>query len=199
MLRAHGKAATVRWLEAIKANAAGHIYPDNETIASQVNRGAAALGIINEYYWYRMRAEIGAASMHSKITYFAPGDPGYVVDVSGAAVLKSSTHQAAAQQFLAFLVSKQGTGDHRPRLAQLRVPDRVRGDHRRAARRRSASCGPTRSRSPSWATARRPSRCSARRDCCDAVRHRPSEPGPPGPGDGRLWAAPDARTSEETL
>jgi iron(III) transport system substrate-binding protein len=108
VLRAHGKAATVRWLQAIKANAAGHIYPDNETITSQVNRGAAALGIINEYYWYRLRAEIGAASIHSKITYFAPHDPGYVIDVSGAAVLKSSSHQAAAQRFLAFLVSKQG-------------------------------------------------------------------------------------------
>jgi ABC-type Fe3+ transport system substrate-binding protein len=38
----------------------------------------------------------------------APHDPGYVVDVSGAAVLKSSSHQAAAQKFVAFLVSKQG-------------------------------------------------------------------------------------------
>lgn len=104
---AHGPAATVRWLRAIKANAAGHIYPDNETVTSQVNRGGAALGIIDEYYWYRLRAEIGAASMHSKIAYFAPGDPGYVVDVSGAAALKSSPHQAAAQRFLAFLVSRQ--------------------------------------------------------------------------------------------
>jgi iron(III) transport system substrate-binding protein len=107
VLRAHGPAATVRWLNALKANAGGHIYPDNETITSQVNRGAAALGIINEYYWYRLRAEIGAGSMHSKITYFAPHDPGYVIDVSGAAVLKSATHQAAAQRFLAFLVSRQ--------------------------------------------------------------------------------------------
>ena len=47
MRHAHGRAATVRWLQAIKANAAGHIYPDNETITSQVNRGSAALGIIN--------------------------------------------------------------------------------------------------------------------------------------------------------
>ena len=62
VLRAHGQAATVRWLKAMKANAAGHIYPDNETIASDVNKGAAAFGIINQYYWYRMRAEIGAAS-----------------------------------------------------------------------------------------------------------------------------------------
>ena len=55
-----------------------------------------------------MRAEIGAGRHHAKIAYFAPGDPGYVMDVSGAAMLKSSTHQAAAQKFLAFLVSTQG-------------------------------------------------------------------------------------------
>jgi iron(III) transport system substrate-binding protein len=46
--------------------------------------------------------------MHSQITYFAPHDPGYVIDVSGAAVLKYSQHQAAAQKFLAFLVSRKG-------------------------------------------------------------------------------------------
>jgi iron(III) transport system substrate-binding protein len=107
-LRAYGKSATLSWLKEIYANASGHIYPDNETIADEVNRGAVAFGIVNQYYWYRMRAEIGTANVHSKITHFAPRDPGYVVDVSGAAVLKSSKHQAAAQKFLAFMVSKQG-------------------------------------------------------------------------------------------
>jgi iron(III) transport system substrate-binding protein len=106
--RAYGTAATLTWLKKIAANAAGHVYPDNETIADEVNRGAAAFGIVNQYYWYRMRAEIGAGNMHSRISYFAPGDPGYVIDVSGAAVIKASTHQAAAQKFLAFLVSRQG-------------------------------------------------------------------------------------------
>jgi iron(III) transport system substrate-binding protein len=106
--RAYGKTAALRWLGAIKANAAGHTYPDNETIASEVNQGAVAFGVVNQYYWYRMRAEIGAGRMHSLLTHVAPHDPGYVVDVSGAAVLKSSKHQAQAQKFLAFLVSKQG-------------------------------------------------------------------------------------------
>jgi iron(III) transport system substrate-binding protein len=106
-LRAYGKAATLSWLKRIYANAAGHIYSANEDIADEVNRGEVAFGVINQYYWYRLRAEVGAANMHSKITYFAPGDPGYVIDVSGAAILKSSKHQAQAQKFLAFLVSKQ--------------------------------------------------------------------------------------------
>ena len=55
-----------------------------------------------------MRAELGASGVNSRITYFTPHDPGYVLDISGAAILKSSTHKAAAQKFLAFLVSKQG-------------------------------------------------------------------------------------------
>ena len=106
--RSYGQAAALKWLEGIKANAGSHVYPDNETIADEVNRGAVAFGVVNQYYWYRMRAELGGGSVQAKITYFAPHDPGYVIDVSGAAILKSSHHKAAAQKFLAFLVSKQG-------------------------------------------------------------------------------------------
>jgi len=108
VIKTYGQAAALRWLDGIKANAAGHIVPDNETIADEVNRGQVAFGVINQYYWYRLKAEIGASGMHSQLAYFAPHDPGYVLDVSGAAVLKSSKHQAAAQEFLAFLVSEQG-------------------------------------------------------------------------------------------
>jgi iron(III) transport system substrate-binding protein len=106
--RAHGQAATLRWLDGIKANAGAHVYPDNETIADEVNRGAVAFGIVNQYYWYRMRAEIGVANTKARIAYFAARDPGYVVDVSGAAVLKSSAHSSAAQKFLAYLASPAG-------------------------------------------------------------------------------------------
>ena len=106
--RTYGEAAALKWLEAIKSNAGSHVYPDNETIADEVNRGAVAFGVVNQYYWYRMRAELGASNVPSKIAYFAPRDPGYVLDVSGAGILKSSRHQADAQKFLAFLVAKQG-------------------------------------------------------------------------------------------
>lgn len=108
VMRTYGKAAALTWLAGIKSNAASHIVPDNETIVDEVNRGQVAFGVVNEYYWYRLEAEVGASAMHSQITHFAPHDPGYVIDVSGAAVLKYSKHQAAAQKFLAFLVSKQG-------------------------------------------------------------------------------------------
>jgi iron(III) transport system substrate-binding protein len=106
--RTYGSAAALTWLEGLRANAGSHVYPNSETIADQVNRGVVAFGVVNQYYWYRMGSELGASNVHSKIAYLAPRDPGYVLDVSGAAVLRSSTHQAAAQKFLAFLVSGQG-------------------------------------------------------------------------------------------
>ena len=106
--RAYGNAKATTWLDGIKANSGSHVYPDNETIADEVNRGAVAFGVVNQYYWYRMKAELGASNVHSMIAYFAPHDPGYVVDVSGAAILKSSKNMADAQKFLAFVVSKQG-------------------------------------------------------------------------------------------
>jgi iron(III) transport system substrate-binding protein len=106
--RTYGDAAALKWLDGIKDNAGSHVYPDNETIANDVNRGVVAFGVVNQYYWYRLRAEIGTSAVHSEITDFAPRDPGYVIDVSGAAILKSSKNQAAAQAFLAYLVSRAG-------------------------------------------------------------------------------------------
>ncbi len=106
--KAHGDAAAERWLEGVKANAGSHSYPDNETLVAQINSGQVALGVINQYYWYREKAQVGEAGLHSAIAYFAPRDPGYVIDVSGAGVLKSTSHMAEAQRFLAFLTSTAG-------------------------------------------------------------------------------------------
>jgi iron(III) transport system substrate-binding protein len=105
--KAKGDAAALTWLKAIKSNAAGHIYPDNETLVADVNRGEATFGVINHYYWYRLRKE-SDATMKSAIQFLAPQDPGYLIDVSGAGVLRSSKHQGEAQKLLAFLVSKSG-------------------------------------------------------------------------------------------
>jgi iron(III) transport system substrate-binding protein len=106
IIRSDGVKAAEQWLEGMKANS--KIYPDNETVVAQVNNGESAIGPINHYYWYRLRAEIGQGSIHSALHYYAPNDPGELVNVSAAAVLKSSSQQAAAQEFVAFLVSKEG-------------------------------------------------------------------------------------------
>lgn len=101
-----GTPTAERWLQGIKANS--KIYPDNETVVSQVNNGESAVGLINHYYWYRLRDEVGRGGLHSALRYYAPRDAGSLLDVSGAAVLSASRHQAAAQAFLAFLASPTG-------------------------------------------------------------------------------------------
>jgi iron(III) transport system substrate-binding protein len=106
VIRLNGLAAAEKWLEGLRANS--RLYPDNETVVAQVNNGESAVGPIDHYYWFRLRAELGAGGMHSALHYYDPGDPGDLVDVSGAAVLRSSSHKADAQAFLAFLVSSAG-------------------------------------------------------------------------------------------
>ena len=99
-----GKAAALRWLQGLKDNA--KVYDDNEALIAAVNRGEVATGLVDHYYWYRLRDEVGASKTVSALHYFGGGDPGALVDVSGAAVLKSSAHAADAQRFLAYLVSR---------------------------------------------------------------------------------------------
>ena len=109
MARAHGHAAALAWLRGLKANAGSDDHtPDNETLVGDISAGRAAMGLINHYYYYRIRQEMGAAHFHAKLAWFAPRDPGYVEDISGAAILKSSDHQGEARRFLAFLDSPAG-------------------------------------------------------------------------------------------
>ncbi len=106
IVKLDGTATAERWLRGLQSN--GRIYPDNEAVVNQVNNGESAAGPINSYYWYRLRDETGSRGTHSALHYYAPGDPGDLVDVSGAAVLRASSHKAAAQAFLAFLISRTG-------------------------------------------------------------------------------------------
>jgi iron(III) transport system substrate-binding protein len=99
-----GRPAALDWLKGLRDNAM--IFDDDEGVVAAVDRGAVATGIINSYYWARLRMEKGADKMQSAIHHFAGGDVGGMMNVSGAAVLKSSRNQAAAQKFLAFLVGK---------------------------------------------------------------------------------------------
>lgn len=107
--RAYGHRAALRWLIGLETNAAGNDnVPDNETITRDISQGVSALGLINHYYYYRLIAEIGKGAVKANIAYFAPHDPGYVEDISGVGVLKSSKHQAAAQKLVRFMTSEAG-------------------------------------------------------------------------------------------
>jgi iron(III) transport system substrate-binding protein len=106
VIAAHGRAVAAGWLAGLKRNSA--VYQDEESVVAAVNRGDQAVGVINQYYWYRLRLEVGTRAIHSALYYFPNGDAGSVVNVSGAAVLASSHHRADAERFVALLVSRAG-------------------------------------------------------------------------------------------
>jgi iron(III) transport system substrate-binding protein len=106
IVKLKGTATAEHWLRGLQAGA--RVFPDNETVVAQVNNGESELGPINHYYWYRLRQEQGSSGTHSALGYYAKGDPGDLVNVSGAAILKSSSKQSDAQKLLAFLVSRSG-------------------------------------------------------------------------------------------
>jgi iron(III) transport system substrate-binding protein len=110
VIKTYGTERALKWLQGVKKNAGSHNYPDNESLSNVINRGQVELGLMNHYYWYRERDEVGASNTTSAIAFFRPRDSGYVIDVSGAAVLKSSGNKVAAEKLVAFLVGTTGEG-----------------------------------------------------------------------------------------
>ncbi len=105
MIATYGTSTAQSWLSGLKAN--GSLYQDDETVVAAVNRGTEAVGIINHYYWYRLRLEVGMGGIHSKLYFFPNHDDGALENIAGAAVLASSTHKTDADKFVSFLVSDQ--------------------------------------------------------------------------------------------
>jgi iron(III) transport system substrate-binding protein len=105
VIRTQGKPAALAWLQGLKANA--KIYEDDESVVAAVARGDVAVGVVNNYYWARLETDLGPQKIASALYHFRHGDIGGLINISGAGVLKSSKNQAAAQKFLAFLVSHQ--------------------------------------------------------------------------------------------
>ncbi|NMO05214.1 extracellular solute-binding protein [Gordonia sp. TBRC 11910] len=109
VLHTYGRDRTVAWLQGLKNNAGSNDnVQSNETLAADISQGNTDLGVLNHYYFYRLRTEVGDNKLTSAFAFFAPHDAGYVQNISGAGVLASSTHKDAAQKFLAFLTSTAG-------------------------------------------------------------------------------------------
>ncbi len=106
VIASKGEKAAAAWLQGLKKNA--RVYQDEEAVVAAVDRGDVAVGLVNQYYWYRLRLEQGASHTRSRLWYFTGEDPGSVVNISGAAVLASSKHRAEAERFVAFVLGPAG-------------------------------------------------------------------------------------------
>lgn len=104
VLALKGDAATLEWLKGLRTNS--QIFNDDEGVTAAVNRGGVAVGVINNYYWARLHTELGDKGTHSALYHFGGGDVGGLINVSGAAVLKTTHNKEASDKFLAYLTSE---------------------------------------------------------------------------------------------
>jgi iron(III) transport system substrate-binding protein len=101
-----GDDATREWLEELKANGA-KTYAHNLATLDAVEAGEVSLGLVNHYYWYERVAEKGEEKVNSKL-HFLPGeDPGALINVAGAGILKDSGQSETAQKAVDYLLSKE--------------------------------------------------------------------------------------------
>lgn len=106
MIKVEGRDVAKAWLEGLKEN--GKTYKKNTNALDAVERGEIPFALINNYYWDNQAKEVGEEAMNSKLHFFGTNDLGDLVTVSGAAILKSSPNQEAAQKFIEFATSEEG-------------------------------------------------------------------------------------------
>ena len=98
-----GAEFTKKWLADIKSNGA-KIYAKNSLIVEAIDKGEIDLGLVNHYYIWETSESLGRP-VKADVSYFAPGDLGNLINVSGAGVFASSKKQAAAADLINFLTS----------------------------------------------------------------------------------------------
>ena len=91
------------WLKGLQDNGV-KIYAKNSAIVEAIDKGEISIGLVNHYYIWEVSEGLGRA-INVKNGFFAPGDLGNLINVSGAGVLASSKKYAAAEDLINFLTS----------------------------------------------------------------------------------------------
>jgi iron(III) transport system substrate-binding protein len=104
MRQATGDDATLAFLTGLRENGA-EIYPDNNSIVQAVARGEVALGLVNHYYNVRAKAE--DPSLPTENHFFADGDLGNMILVTGVAKVRDTEQSSDADRLVDFLLSPE--------------------------------------------------------------------------------------------
>ena len=103
MVKLRGAEKTEAWLKGVQANAP-KTYPKNTPAVRAVGKGEIDVALVNHYYLYRLKAELGD-DFPVKNHYFKDGSSAALVNISGAGIVKASKKQELALKFLRFLLS----------------------------------------------------------------------------------------------
>jgi len=102
-----GEEQTSAWLADLVANDV-KIYEGNSAIRDAVDAGQVKVGLANHYYWFERAAEVGADTLKVQNHFLDAGDAGSLVNVAGAAILKTGADNPSAQTFVDYLLSTEG-------------------------------------------------------------------------------------------
>ena len=100
-----GEAAAEQWLTALVANQP-LTYEKNSMIVEAIDAGQIEIGLTNHYYIYEVAQSLGR-TINVKDGFFAPGDVGNLVNVSGAGILNTAKNSAGAAELIKFLLSNE--------------------------------------------------------------------------------------------
>ena len=100
----YGDASARAWLEGMKANDVRD-YPNNISTVAAAARGEIDVGFVNHYYLERFLEEEGPG-FGARNHFLGGGDPGALVLVAGAGILKASDNSRAAERFVEYLLSE---------------------------------------------------------------------------------------------
>ena len=92
------------WLKAMKDNGA-QIYLKNSAIVEAIDKGEIDLGLVNHYYTWEVSQALGR-DINVENGFFAPGDIGNLVNVSGVGIMATSEKQQAALDLINYLTSE---------------------------------------------------------------------------------------------
>ena len=137
-----GEEKAKQFLVDLKANGA-QIRDNNVLIVQDVQDGKLAAGLVNHYYVFAKAKELGTGvdRLKARLHFFADGDVGALVNVSGVGVLNKAGTDPDARALVDFLLGSQAqhyfaeqtfeyplvdgiiTADGLPPLTSLEVPD----------------------------------------------------------------------------
>lgn len=100
-----GDEAARAWLEGMLANDVQNYADSNTAIVRAVGAGEIEVGLVNHYYLYAVKEDEGADFPIAN-HYFAAGDPGSLVNVTGAGILASAANPDQARRFVDYLLAE---------------------------------------------------------------------------------------------
>jgi len=96
-----GEDRTREWLEAMKSAGTGN-YPDEFLVSNAVADGEIDAGFANHYYALRVQAARSAAPIDLA---FTSGDPGALINVTGASIVEGTERAEMAERFIRHLLT----------------------------------------------------------------------------------------------